>query len=70
MLLGTLKTYAKQAKVIHLELDPAEVNKNVMADVVLLLDCKISLKALTDRISQKTYPQWIQRFDELDAIEK
>ena len=66
---GDLKTYAKQAKVIHLELDPAEVNKNVMADVVLLSDCKISLKALTDRISQKTYPQWIQRFDELDAIE-
>jgi len=66
---GDLKTYAKQAKVIHLELDPAEVNKNVMADVVLLSDCKISLKALTDRISKKTYPQWIQRFDELDAIE-
>src|SRR6056300_1621620 len=66
---GDLKTYAKQAKVIHLELDPAEVNKNVMADVVLLSDCKISLKALIDRISQKTYPQWIQRFDELDAIE-
>jgi len=66
---GDLKTYAKQAKIIHLELDPAEVNKNVMADVVLLSDCKISLKALIDRISQKTYPQWIQRFDELDAIE-
>jgi acetolactate synthase-1/2/3 large subunit len=66
---GDLKTYAKQANVIHLELDPAEVNKNVMADVVLLSDCKISLKALIDRISQKTYPQWIQRFDELDAIE-
>jgi acetolactate synthase-1/2/3 large subunit len=67
---GDLKTYAKQAKVIHLELDPAEVNKNVKADVALLSDCKISLQALTDQISTKTYPEWIQRFDDLDAIEK
>jgi acetolactate synthase-1/2/3 large subunit len=67
---GDLNTYAKQAKVIHLELDPAEINKNVIADLVLLADCKISLQALTDRISKKTYPQWIQRFDELDAIER
>ena len=67
---GDLSTYAKQAKVIHLELDPAEVNKNVMADVVLLSDCKVSLQALTDRIQSKTYPKWIQRFDELDAIER
>ena len=67
---GDLKTYAKQAKVIHLELDPAEVNKNVKADVALLSDCKISLQALTDKIPTKTYPEWIQRFDELDAIEK
>ena len=66
---GDLNTYAKQAKVIHLELDPAEVNKNVLADVVLLADCKISLKALNDRIEEKTYPQWLKRFDELDAIE-
>jgi len=40
---GDLTTYAKQAKIIHLELDPAEVNKNVMADVVLLADCKLSI---------------------------
>jgi acetolactate synthase-1/2/3 large subunit len=66
---GDLTTYAKQAKIIHLELDPAEVNKNVLADVVLLADCKISLKALNDRIEEKTYPQWLQRFDELDVIE-
>ena len=66
---GDLTTYAKQAKIIHLELDPAEVNKNVLADVVLLADCKISLKALNDRIEEKTYPQWLKRFDELDAIE-
>lgn len=67
---GDLNTYAKQAKIIHLELDPAEVNKNVAADLVLLSDCKVSLKALTERIKAKSYPEWIQRFEKLDAIEK
>ena len=67
---GDLNTYAKQAKIIHLELDPAEVNKNVKADLVLLSDCKESLKAITERIQSKSYPKWIQRFEELDAIEK
>ncbi len=66
---GDLKTYAKQAKIIHLELDPAEVNKNVKVDVTLLCDCKISLQELNKRISAKTYPNWISRFDELDKIE-
>jgi acetolactate synthase-1/2/3 large subunit len=67
---GDLTTYAKQAKIIHLELDPAEVNKNVMADVVLLADCKLSIAALTNRIAPTKYPEWIKRFDELDAIEQ
>jgi len=66
---GDLNTYAKQAKIIHLELDPAEVNKNVTADVTLLADCKITLQRLNDKITPKTYPEWIQRFDDLDAIE-
>lgn len=67
---GDLNTYAKQAKIIHLELDPAEVNKNVVADLVLLSDCKVSLQALTERIATKSYPEWIQRFEKLDAIER
>ncbi|MFZ8960515.1 MAG: biosynthetic-type acetolactate synthase large subunit [Flavobacteriaceae bacterium] len=66
---GDLNTYAKQAKIIHLELDPAEVNKNVTADVTLLADCKITLHRLNEKITPKTYPEWIQRFDDLDAIE-
>ena len=66
---GDLKTYAKQAKIIHLELDPAEVNKNVKVDVALLCDCKITLRELNKRISAKKYPNWISRFDELDKIE-
>jgi acetolactate synthase-1/2/3 large subunit len=67
---GDLNTYAKQAKIIHLELDPAEVNKNVVADLVLLSDCKVSLQVLTERIATKSYPEWIQRFEKLDAIER
>lgn len=66
---GDLKTYAKQAKIIHLELDPAEVNKNVHVDLALISDCKISLNELINNIETKTYPDWIKRFDELDKIE-
>ena len=66
---GDLKTYAKQAKIIHLELDPAEVNKNVHVDLALISDCKISLNGLINNIETKTYPDWIKRFDELDKIE-
>lgn len=67
---GDLNTYAKQAKIIHLELDPSEVNKNVTADVTVLANCKESLKAITEKISPATYPEWIAEFDRLDAIEQ
>ena len=66
---GDLNHYAKQAKVIHLEIDPAEVDKNVKADVAVVADCKESLKALTGLVEARTFPNWIQRFKELDAIE-
>ena len=66
---GDLNTYAKQAKIIHLELDPAEINKNVKVDVALLADCKVSLQELNKRIKKKSYPDWIARFDALDKIE-
>lgn len=66
---GDLNSYAKQAKIIHLELDPAEVNKNVTVDIALLSDCKISLQELTKRIASKSYPEWVARFDALDKIE-
>tara|TARA_B100000963_G_scaffold78417_1_gene66417 strand:- start:133 stop:1866 length:1734 start_codon:yes stop_codon:yes gene_type:complete len=66
---GDLNTYAKQAKIIHLELDPAEVNKNVVVDVALISDCKISLQELNKKIKTKVYPNWIKCFDDLDKIE-
>ena len=44
---GNLATYAKQAKVIHFDIDPAEVNKNVKVDIAVLGDCKKTLAAVT-----------------------
>ena len=56
---GDLKTYAKQAKVLHFEIDPSEINKNVKADIAILGDCKESLSKLTPLINKKEYPEWI-----------
>ncbi|PDH45570.1 MAG: acetolactate synthase, large subunit, biosynthetic type [Flavobacteriales bacterium MED-G15] len=66
---GDLNTYAKQAKIIHFEIDPAEVNKNVNADITILADCKESLISLIPLVEQKTHKKWIQRFDDLMKIE-
>lgn len=68
---GDLKTYAKQAKVIHFDIDPAEINKNVEVDVAVLGDCKESLPAITDLLKTNTNrEQWITSFEEYEAIEK
>jgi acetolactate synthase-1/2/3 large subunit len=66
---GDLSTYAKQAKIIHFEIDPAEVNKNVEVDVAVMGSVKHTLKAILPNIRTKTYPSWLKRFKELDAIE-
>jgi acetolactate synthase-1/2/3 large subunit len=66
---GNLATYAKQAKVIHLEIDPAEVNKNVTADVAVLGDVKETLPLLTEKVSSKPYTDWFAEFKRFDAIE-
>lgn len=67
---GDLKRYAKQAKVIHLELDAAEINKNVKTEVAVLGDCKESLAMLTDAVEKKQHPEWIARFRELEQMER
>jgi acetolactate synthase-1/2/3 large subunit len=59
---GRLDKYAKQAKVIHLDIDPAEIDKNVKTAVSVWGDCKETLPLLTDMLQQKVYPQWIERF--------
>ena len=70
---GNLATYAKQAKVIHFEIDPAEVNKNVKTTVAVLADVKESLAAILPFIESKTHESWHNEFKvkyqiELDAV--
>ena len=59
---GNLKTYARQAKIIHLDIDPAEINKNVQVDVSVLGDCKWTLRELTARIQPAQHTGWIDSF--------
>jgi len=59
---GRLDKYARQAKVIHLDIDPAEIDKNVKTTVPVWGDCKETLPLLTELVQQKVYPQWLQRF--------
>lgn len=59
---GRLDKYAKQAKVIHLDIDPAEIDKNVKTTVPVWGDCKETLPILTALLQEKTYPEWLQRF--------
>ena len=66
---GDVSRYAKQAKVVHLEIDPAEINKNVEAAVPILGNCKESLAALLDRVNESKHPTWLARFNELNAEE-
>jgi acetolactate synthase-1/2/3 large subunit len=66
---GDPNTYASQAKIIHLDIDPAEINKNINVDVPVIGDCKESLKLITKKIQNKTHDKWISRFDDLMKIE-
>jgi acetolactate synthase-1/2/3 large subunit len=66
---GRLDKYAKQAKVIHLDIDPAEIDKNVKATVPVWGDCKETLPLLTSLVENKVYPQWLHRFKELEKQE-
>lgn len=62
---GNLSKYAKQAKVIHIEIDPAEIDKNVKSTVGINADAKEAIVALHDLIEKKTYPEWYAEFDSL-----
>ena len=66
---GDISRYAKQAKVIHLEIDPAEIDKNVKTDVAVLGDAKASLVALTKCIDAKENKSWIHEFRKLEFEE-
>ena len=66
---GSLDTYAKQAKVIHFEIDPAEVDKNVKTDIAVLGDSKESLARLLPLLKENKHSEWLQKFKDLYKIE-
>ncbi len=66
---GDLNRYAKQAKVVHFEIDPAEINKNVKADVAVPGNAKESLETILPLVIKKTHKEWLQEFRNHDAVE-
>jgi acetolactate synthase-1/2/3 large subunit len=67
---GNLKTYAKQAKIIHLDIDHSEIDKNVKTDVAVIGDCKESLPAITALINKNKHQEWRDSFKPLDQMER
>ncbi len=59
---GNLATYAKQAKIIHFDIDPSEIDKNVKTDVAVLGDCKDTLRAVTELVDSATHQSWCDSF--------
>lgn len=67
---GRLDKYAKQAKIIHLDIDPAEINKNVTATVPVWGDCKETLPLLTQLIQEKQHKEWLALFNQYTKDEE
>ena len=66
---GDLNTYAKQAKIIHFEIDPAEINKNVEVDIAVLGDVKETLSQILPKIKNNKHKSWLDKFRKLNEIE-
>lgn len=66
---GNLATYAKQARIIHFDIDPSEINKNVKVDVAVLGDCKTTLPAVTELLEPKVHTDWRESFRQWDKVE-
>ena len=66
---GNLDKYAKQATIVHIELDRSEINKNVAVDVGILGDAKEALTALMPLVNKNSHEEWRERFKECDKIE-
>lgn len=67
---GRLDKYAKQAKIIHLDIDPAEIDKNIKATVPVWGDCKETLPLLTELVDKKEHKEWLQKFREYTRQEE
>ena len=66
---GNLETYAKQAKVIHFDIDPAEINKNVVSDVAVIGNAKETLRLLLPKINKNSHENWHNEFKKKYEIE-
>jgi acetolactate synthase-1/2/3 large subunit len=66
---GNLETYAKQAKIIHLEIDPAEVNKNVDVDIAVLGNVKKTLPLITKNVTKNSHKDWLSKFQSYYKVE-
>ena len=67
---GKLDTYAKQAKIIHFDIDPAEIDKNVKTDIAVLGDCKETLAAVTALLKPATHQEWLDSFLPYEKVEE
>lgn len=59
---GKLDSYAKQARIVHFEIDPAEVNKNVKADVAVIADVRETLEAIMPLLKKNRHEEWLNQF--------
>ncbi len=66
---GNLETYAKQAKIIHFEIDPAEINKNVDVDIAILGNVKETIPKVTNLIKKNSHKKWLNKFHTFYEIE-
>ncbi len=66
---GNLDTYAKQAKIIHFDIDPSEFNKNVKVDLALLGDCKSTLALVSEKVAPAKHQSWIAGFKPYEDME-
>jgi acetolactate synthase I/II/III large subunit len=67
---GNVNSYASQAKVIHIEIDPAEIDKNIKTDVAINADAKAALQLLLPKIKPAEHAEWLESFRELEAMEQ
>ncbi|MGW8316302.1 MAG: thiamine pyrophosphate-binding protein, partial [Bacteroidales bacterium] len=67
---GNVNTYAKQAKVIHIEIDPSEIDKNIKTDVAINSDARLALQLLLPKIKKAEHADWLTSFADLEEVEK
>ena len=66
---GNLNSYAKQAKIIHFEIDPAEIDKNVVVDVPVLGNVKNTLSNILDLVDKNNHKNWVKKFNDYYRVE-